>query len=99
MTDLGLVNSNGKPLSITGFSVMLNNALYMGLIRMKGEMFSGIHEPLITTSVFNRVQSILKGKANTKGWRRTLICTTCGRSLIGEIQKGHVYCRCQTKGC
>src|SRR6266851_5953037 len=105
ITKLGLRNRNGKPLSLTGFSVMLNNPFYIGLIRMKGEAFAGIHTPLIATSLFDRVQSILKGKTNAKGWRhdflfrRLLTCATCGRSLIGEIQKGHVYYRCQTKGC
>lgn len=107
MTKLGLRNKKGKPLSLNGTSVMLNNPFYIGLIRMKrsGEIFNGVHKPLITTSLFDRVQSILKGKTNTKGrrhnfvFRRLIACATCGRSLIGEMQKGHVYYRCQTKEC
>jgi len=32
-------------------------------------------------------------------FRRLLTCKQCGYSLIGEIQKGHVYYRCHTAGC
>jgi site-specific DNA recombinase len=32
-------------------------------------------------------------------FRRLLVCKHCGYSLIGEIQKEHVYYRCHTKIC
>lgn len=108
MHNLGLRNRNNKRVSKTGFSVMLNNPFYIGLIRLKStrETFSGIHQPLITKSLFDRVQGILTGKTNTVNFhhdllfRRLLTCKHCGYSLIGEIQKGrYVYYRCHTRTC
>jgi len=107
MRRLGLTNRNGKPVSLNGFSVMLNNPFYIGVIRLRktGETFAGAHEPLITTSVFDRVRAVLEGRTNFRirgeGFvlRRLLTCRFCDYSLIAERQKGYVYYRCHTKDC
>jgi site-specific DNA recombinase len=104
---LGLRNRNGGGLSITGLSVMLNNPFYIGLIRLKRtrETFAGSHQPLISRSLFERVQAILHGKTHTKGvrhtflFRRLLRCARCEYSLRGELHKGHIYYRCHTRAC
>lgn len=104
---IGLRTKRGGTLSRTSLSTLLNNPFYMGLIRIRrtGETFRGIHEPLISATLFNRVQRILQGKTNKKSvvhdflFRRLFSCAHCGYSLIGERQKGHIYYRCQTKGC
>ena len=69
---LGLRNRNGNRVTRTGFSHLLNNPFYIGLIRVNtnGEMFSGSHQPLISKALFDRVHAILKGKANTRTNRR-----------------------------
>jgi DNA invertase Pin-like site-specific DNA recombinase len=107
MTRLGLKNRAGRPFSLNGFSTILNNPFYMGLIRIEktGELFAGAHLPLITKSLFDRVQTILKGRVSTRAprhcfsFRRLIVCAHCSRSLIGETHKGYVYYRCQTKTC
>jgi site-specific DNA recombinase len=79
----------------------------MGVMRVRktGELFPGAHEPLVNKQVFDRVQMILEGKTVDRvvrhdfTFRRMLRCTGCERSLIGELQKGHVYYRCQTRQC
>ena len=104
---LGLRNRNGNALPLSGLSTIINNPFYIGLIRLKrtGETFPGAHPPLISKSLFDRVQGILRGKTNTRIlkhdflFRRMLACTHCKYSLIGEKQKGHVYYRCQKKLC
>jgi site-specific DNA recombinase len=104
---LGLRNRNGGKVTRTGLSVLLNNPFYIGLIRLRrtGETFLGSHQPLISKSLFDRVQKILDGRLNTRSqkhgflFRRLVTCKLCGYSLIGETQKGHVYFRCQTKAC
>ena len=104
---LGLRNHRGGKLSINGVSKILRNPFYIGMIKVEssGQVFNGIHEPLISTALFDRVQAILDGKLNARTkkhdflFRRFLTCKHCGRSLIGEIQKGNVYYRCHTKGC
>lgn len=103
----GLRTQKGKVVSVTALSLLLNNPFYIGVMRIwkTGEMFPGVHEPLISHALFNRVQEILSGKAfrspqrHSYLFRRLLTCAFCGYSLIGEKQKGHVYYRCQTKGC
>ena len=107
MHRLGLRNRKGGKVTMNGFSVILNNHFYIGLIKLRrtGETFPGTHEPLIPKSLFGRVQRILNGKTNTGVqkhdclFRRLLKCKHCGYSLRGEIQKGHIYYRCHTRTC
>ncbi|MEW8110958.1 MAG: recombinase family protein, partial [Candidatus Thiodiazotropha endolucinida] len=104
---LGLFSRTGGAISKNGLSVMLNNSFYMGMIHLKstGELFSGIHEPIISKSLFDQVQDVLSGKVcqrTTKHmhqYRRMIRCAYCNSSLIGELQKGRVYYRCHTKHC
>lgn len=104
---MGLTNKNGRPMSRNAVWGMLKTPFHIGLIRIvrTGEIFPGGHEPIVETSVFNRVQSILNGKAvvvsarHTFLYRRFLICLHCHYSLNGELQKGHVYYRCHTLSC
>ncbi len=103
----GLKNRSGGRLHLNGLSTMLNNPFYMGLIRIRktGELFPGNHEPLIGKALFDRVQLILRGKTVNRlarhdfAFRRMVRCAGCRYSLIGELQKGHVYYRCQTPDC
>src|SRR5258708_7495329 len=107
VTRQGLRNRHGTPLSLNGLSTILNNPFYMGVLRVKktGEFFVGGHQPLVSKFLFNRLQMILEGKTVDRvvrhdfTFRRLVRCMSCSRSLIGELQKGHVYYRCQTKQC
>jgi site-specific DNA recombinase len=100
-------NARGGAFSLNGISKLLANPFYCGLIRLRktGETFKGVHEPLISATLFNRVQQVLSGKRLRRVlrheflFRRLIRCRPCGRALIGEAQKGPVYYRCQTKGC
>jgi site-specific DNA recombinase len=104
---LGLRTRAGRRVNRSTLSVVLNNPFYMGIIRLKrtGEHFNGVHEPLITKALFERVNKVLTGKVNTRTnrhafqYRRMLSCASCGYSLVGELQKGHVYYRCHGKQC
>ncbi|HZV69844.1 MAG TPA: recombinase family protein [Saprospiraceae bacterium] len=105
MNELGLRNSNGNILTLNSLSLILNNPFYAGVIKVKGKTFQGKHDPLIHPELFAKTQNILRGKTNTRLlkhdflFRRLIKCADCCYSLIGEKQKGHVYYRCQTKGC
>jgi len=104
---LGLRNQNGGRVTRNGLSTLLNNPFYIGIIRIRrtSESFVGVHEPLISKALFDRVHSVLVGKVNTRSQRhnfllrRMLSCATCHYSLIGERQKGRVYYRCHNKLC
>jgi DNA invertase Pin-like site-specific DNA recombinase len=96
----GLTRRNGLPLGKETMSCILRNPFYMGIIRIKGETFEGAHQPLITPSLFDRVQRLMDGRVFANAtrhefrFRRLIQCATCPRTLTGERQKGHVYYRC-----
>jgi site-specific DNA recombinase len=104
---LGLRTGGGKPLSLSSITWILRNPFYIGVIRMKGtgEVFQGVHEPLIDARTFQRAQDIIDGRENEKVrrfdfiFRRLLECGLCGHVLTGERQKGKVYYRCHTREC
>lgn len=103
----GLRNLNGGVLSRHGIETILSNPFYCGIIRIKrtGETYDGIHEPLISTSLFQRVQEMKAGKCGKKTtrhmhtYRGLFKCHFCGLAMIAERQKGHVYYRCHTPLC
>jgi site-specific DNA recombinase len=107
MARRGLRNRNGGIVSLPGWSVILNNSFYRGVINVRstGETYHGVHEPLVTADLFRRVQGVLRGKVSPRThvheflFRRVLTCGLCRYSLIGERQKGQVYYRCHTRGC
>lgn len=103
----GLRNRHGQALSKDGVWVMLKNPFYIGVIRLKrrSESFPGIHEPLISSRLFERVQRILDGKSNgmlrkhDHLFRRRFVCAGCGYTMSASLKKGHVYYRCYQVRC
>ncbi|HET6844938.1 MAG TPA: recombinase family protein [Candidatus Angelobacter sp.] len=103
----GLRNHANGRVSQNGMATILRNPFYMGLIRIKktNQTFQGNHEPLIPTHLFEDVQDILEGRFTARPkrheflFRRIVKCNICNYSLIGELQKGHVYYRCHTRDC
>jgi site-specific DNA recombinase len=104
---MGLRMKSGRPVEKNKLTRMLTNPFYMGLIRIgkTNETYTGIHQPLISKQLFDRVQDVLLGRRNTKAirhdflFRRRLKCKQCQRTLIGETHKGYIYYRCQTAVC
>lgn len=103
----GLRTSRGGRVSVSGIARILRNPFYMGVIRLRktGERFPGAHRPLVTRSLFERVGARLDGRMphkirrHTFLFRRVFVCQACGRTLIGERQKGHHYYRCHSQDC
>jgi DNA invertase Pin-like site-specific DNA recombinase len=107
MYEAGLRNKNGRKITRNGLVCILKNPFYMGIIRIDtvGEIFHGVHEPIVSKVLFDAVQNVFAGKNVPKKnkhffiFRRTISCQSCENLLIGERQKGNVYYRCQTKEC
>jgi site-specific DNA recombinase len=105
--NLGLRNRAGRRVSLDGLTRMFNNPFYCGWVRwpQTGELFAGLHDALISQSLFDEVQDVLHGRVRKRSlrhdhiYRRDITCAACGRKLVGETQKGHVYYRCHSKGC
>lgn len=107
MYDRGLRNKNGGKVSRNGLACILKNPFYAGLIKIEktGEMFVGVHPPIVPMPLFYGVRDVFAGKRIPKArrhfflYRRLISCRLCRNSLIPERQKGNVYYRCQTKIC
>ncbi|MGP1354563.1 MAG: recombinase family protein [Parasphingopyxis sp.] len=103
----GLRNRRGNPLTMTGLATILGNSFYCGLIRMDrwNETFKGAHKPLISVHTFRLVQQIKANRRQKKVTRHKYLfrglfhCGLCGRTMIAEQQKGHIYYRCHLNDC
>jgi site-specific DNA recombinase len=103
----GLRNLSNEPLSLNGIETILKNTFYCGLItiRRTGMTYQGVHEPLISARVFQRVQDIKAGRntpmvtRHNHLYRGLFRCGLCDGPMIPELQKRHVYYRCQTSEC
>jgi site-specific DNA recombinase len=103
----GFRNKAGKPISKGCLENLLDNPFYCGriVLRRSGRSYIGIHQPLVSEGLFKSVQAMKAGKQQKREtrhnhlFRQMITCELCGRSLIGERQKGRVYMRCQTKSC
>ncbi len=98
---LGLMGRREMRLSINNYHKMLRNPVYYGMIRCKGEMYDGKHEPIITKALFDRVQEVMKAKSKAKTpqlkpflYRGLFRCGECGCFITTETQKSHNYLRC-----
>ena len=62
VTAKGLLAKNGKPLTWTSFELLLHNPFYYGMLRYHGGLYPGKHKPLISKTVFDKVQARLNKK-------------------------------------
>ena len=88
-------------LSVSNYQYMLKNPVYYGLIRYKGELYEGKHEPIINKGLFDRCQAVMTLKSKPKGpklkpytYRGVFHCASCGCFITTETQKNHNYLRC-----
>jgi site-specific DNA recombinase len=104
---IGLVSPSGKRLAKNCIEKFLSNPFYCGLIRTRRAhaLYQGIHQPLISATLFEAVQDVKAGRTLKKvtklklTYRGLFRCALCDTAMIPERQKGHVYYRCQTRFC
>jgi site-specific DNA recombinase len=58
----GVKNKLGKNFSKTNIGHILRNVIYIGKIKHRGEIYQGIHEPIISEEIFTLAQKIHKEK-------------------------------------
>ena len=102
--DAGLrAQRSGKPLGRSGIHKLLCNRVYYGEFVWKGRIYKGVHEPIVTRELWDKVQGILRFRSTKKPRRvkhhfafsNLITCAHCGCSLVGEIKKGrYVYYHC-----
>ncbi len=104
--EIGLTNKNGRYLSKNTLHTILRNTFYYGLITHKRGVFQGDHQPMISKTLFDKVQYLLK----KKGFKRlftheyvfsgALKCPTCGKGMKSmTAKKKWKYYYCRNKNC
>lgn len=105
MEKRGLKNKRGGKVCKNSITKILKNPFYIGLIKVKGKIYKGNHKSIIAPRLYSQVQSKLKGRFKNNGrvhkflFQKQIRCQLCSFIMSGEKQKGHIYYRCQTKGC
>ena len=103
LAEKGLRNRLGNPPGKSAVHRMLRNPVYAGVVRWKGVEREGIHQPLVSRRLFDRVQSVLDGHSSggERSWKHdhylkgTLVCAECGSRLYYAVAKGRFdYFRC-----
>jgi DNA invertase Pin-like site-specific DNA recombinase len=104
----GLTNRGRKdyapmPITMHGLTWMLTNKFYVGTIEWQGVEHKGLHEPLVDSKTFLKVQDMFVARSS-RGVREvrhrhylkgTLVCAVCGRGLSIQRSKGqYVYFYC-----
>lgn len=97
-----LKKENGINWSKGMIDKVLKDTFYYGEMKWKNKLYSHKYPPLISRSLFEKVQQI-KANFNKKPFKyagkpyryRGLIrCAKCGLSITPEMKKGHVYYHC-----
>lgn len=81
---------------------LLTRRFYIGRLTWNCKEYRGVHEPIISTDLFYRVQEVLKKKSadtGEKGKRNFLLrgiayCRVCQQKLTAEIHPRGSYYRC-----
>jgi hypothetical protein len=101
MTAKGLRGMYGLEMSVSRYQDLLSNPFYYGVFIVKGEMHEGIHEPLVTKDLFDKVQEVMTRRSKPTPirlksyvYRGLFHCAECGCVITMETQKGHNYLRC-----
>jgi hypothetical protein len=112
LKDRNFKTKNGKDLSLSNVYTLLRNTFYYGMFEYPkggGKWFEGIHEPIITRELFDKVQEVLQGRYVPKteskefAFTRLMSCGDCHSGITAEekfkkLKDGsvnrHVYYRC-----
>ena len=100
---MGLITIRNNYIRKCWMRRLLSNPFYTGVFRLKGEIFEGSHEPLISRELFDKVQAILRKRSWLAPKSRSddpcyfvgmLKCDVCGSGVTAQRQKGHHYYNC-----
>jgi site-specific DNA recombinase len=89
----------GKDFNLTSIHLLFKSLLYTGKIRFQGQVYKGMHDPIISDELFARVQEIQKENRvisvnpRTKNLRglltKLLYCKHCNRVMIYTYTRKH----------
>lgn len=94
---------NTRPYAKSRLIQILHDCFYIGKFLYKGVIYDGIHEPIISVELFNKVQKMFnQSKARTHDvefpYTGIIKCGHCGCQLTAELKKGkYIYYHCTGK--
>lgn len=114
--DIKFTSTGGKPLTLSNVYLILKNTLYYGAFeypKKSGNWYNGIHKPLITKEIFEKVQTQIKRSEimNPYGGKefaftRLIACGSCGTTMAADeklkkLKNGninrHIYYGCSKR--
>ncbi len=103
---LRLTSKSGAFRTRSRIAKMLDNPFYAGFVPYHSELYPGLHEAIVPAKVFAAVQAIRTRRKHPHVfvaepkyvYQRLCRCHYCGRFIIAERKRGHVYYRCHTRG-
>ena len=102
----GLVASNGKPIPQAHVRRLLSNPFYIGRVRWQDIEAQGSHPPLVTDSLFAKVQAMTKQRFRDSGVKGSIvgfplrglaICAYCRGRMTAERHRRWSYYRCSRR--
>ena len=103
LRDEGLRTKHGHTIALSTLHKILENPVYAGWFFWRGERYAATFQPLITPTLYHRVEAVLRHRLGTHerkvnhtfAYSGIVACDHCGCMLVGEIKKGrYVYFHC-----
>ncbi len=111
LADHGILQKKGTPLAKVLVVKMLTNRAYLGFIKHRGEWHQGSFAPILSSSLFEAAQKVLKSKQRPRKHKenydfpftRFASCGECGNMITAQYAVNrwgtrYTYYRCTKKG-
>ncbi len=108
MTKRGLCNQSNRPFYTGSLGKMLRNPFYYGAMEIKGQLYQGKHQPIVSKTLYDSCRDRAAGRlvSATRVWggkeyryRSLVNCNGCGSRMTAEMQAGYAYYRCRSGVC
>ena len=98
--DEGLRTSSGRKVYKSQIHRFLTSKFYIGLMERDGKLYQGKHKPLVSTKLFESVQSVFSDRLHPRPKkhfytaRGFLTCEICDCAITADTKKGYQYYYC-----
>ena len=96
----GIKAKTGRPIVFGALNKILTNTFYYGVFKLKGELYQGSHQPMISKKTFDQIQKRLETNPQRINFRKKLEreaitflfpglaqCADCGHTITYEFHR------------